>query len=211
MPLPRAVSMCRRSSRGACSTREEIAKVGPRGASLYAGSDRSAHQRPPFKFGGVIALANINGEWPNLIRPVPNLPRGHQLFTLQEAADYILKLPKAEQKLAEWQAATEALIMSYWGIALPGYAITHSATYRTLLPLGLCIFARPCGTVALLTCPSCTGRRRRPWLLQAPLRLRISRCYANVRTDRLHGSYKTTQKYIHLTDEDRMAAAGALG
>ena len=26
-----------------------------------------------------------------------------------------------------------------------------------------------------------------------------------------HGSYKTTQKYIHLTDEDRMAAAAALG
>ena len=25
-----------------------------------------------------------------------------------------------------------------------------------------------------------------------------------------HGSYKTTQKYIHLTDEDRMAAARAL-
>jgi hypothetical protein len=25
------------------------------------------------------------------------------------------------------------------------------------------------------------------------------------------GNYKTTQKYIHLTDEDRMAAAAALG
>jgi integrase len=25
-----------------------------------------------------------------------------------------------------------------------------------------------------------------------------------------HGSYKTTQKYIHLTDQDRMAAAAAL-
>jgi len=28
------------------------------------------------------------------------------------AADYILKLPKAEQNLKEWQAATEALIMA---------------------------------------------------------------------------------------------------
>jgi site-specific recombinase XerD len=26
-----------------------------------------------------------------------------------------------------------------------------------------------------------------------------------------HGSYKTTQKYIHLTDEDRIVAAAALG
>jgi hypothetical protein len=34
---------------------------------------------------------------------------------LQDAADYILKLPKAEQKLAEWQTATEALIMAAEG------------------------------------------------------------------------------------------------
>ena len=43
--------------------------------------------------------------------PIP-LPRGRQLVTLQDAADYILKLPKAEQNLKEWQAATEALIMA---------------------------------------------------------------------------------------------------
>jgi hypothetical protein len=40
------------------------------------------------------------------------LPRGRQLVTLKDAADYIMKLPKAEQKLQEWQAATEALIMA---------------------------------------------------------------------------------------------------
>ena len=43
--------------------------------------------------------------------PIP-LRRGRQLVTLQDAADYILKLPKAEQNLKEWQAATEALIMA---------------------------------------------------------------------------------------------------
>jgi hypothetical protein len=43
--------------------------------------------------------------------PIP-LRRGGQLVTLQDAADYILKLPKAEQNLKEWQAATEALIMA---------------------------------------------------------------------------------------------------
>jgi hypothetical protein len=42
--------------------------------------------------------------------PIP-LPRGRQLVTLQDAGTYITKLPKSEQKLAEWQAAAEALIL----------------------------------------------------------------------------------------------------
>jgi hypothetical protein len=41
--------------------------------------------------------------------PVP-LPRGRQLVTLQDAADYIMKLPKAEQKLVDWQTAIRCLI-----------------------------------------------------------------------------------------------------
>ena len=36
--------------------------------------------------------------------PIP-LPRGRQLVTLKDAANYIQKLPKAEQDLEEWQAA----------------------------------------------------------------------------------------------------------
>jgi hypothetical protein len=43
------------------------------------------------------------------------LPDGKQLLTLQQAADYILKLPKADQKLPAWQTATEALIMAAEG------------------------------------------------------------------------------------------------
>jgi hypothetical protein len=39
------------------------------------------------------------------------LPRGRQLVTLEDAAKYIQKLPKAEQKLPEWQAAVEALLL----------------------------------------------------------------------------------------------------
>jgi hypothetical protein len=31
--------------------------------------------------------------------------------TLRDAADYIMKLPKAEQDLEEWQAAVEALLL----------------------------------------------------------------------------------------------------
>jgi hypothetical protein len=39
------------------------------------------------------------------------LPGGRKLVTLHDAADYIIKLPKAEQDLEEWQAAVEALLL----------------------------------------------------------------------------------------------------
>jgi hypothetical protein len=43
------------------------------------------------------------------------LPRGRQLITLENAASYIIRLPKAEQNLEQWQAATEALIIAAEG------------------------------------------------------------------------------------------------
>jgi hypothetical protein len=42
--------------------------------------------------------------------PIP-LPRGRQLVTLEDAGNYIAKLPKAEYLAAEWQAAMFALIL----------------------------------------------------------------------------------------------------
>ena len=42
--------------------------------------------------------------------PIP-LPNGRQLVTLKDAANYIQKLPKAEQHLEEWQAEVEALVL----------------------------------------------------------------------------------------------------
>ena len=42
--------------------------------------------------------------------PTP-LPRGGQFVTLQDAGTYITKLPKAEQKLEEWQTAMQALLL----------------------------------------------------------------------------------------------------
>ena len=42
--------------------------------------------------------------------PIP-LPRGRQLVTLRDAAEYITKLPKAEHDAPEWQAAMEALLL----------------------------------------------------------------------------------------------------
>ena len=42
--------------------------------------------------------------------PIP-LSRGRQLVTLKDAANYIQKLPKAEQDLEEWQTAVETLLL----------------------------------------------------------------------------------------------------
>jgi hypothetical protein len=39
------------------------------------------------------------------------LPRGRPLVTLEDAAGYIMKLPKAEQDLDEWQVAVESLLL----------------------------------------------------------------------------------------------------
>jgi hypothetical protein len=38
-------------------------------------------------------------------------PGGRELVTLRDAADHIMKLPKAEQDLEEWQVAVEALLL----------------------------------------------------------------------------------------------------
>jgi len=42
--------------------------------------------------------------------PLP-LPRGRRLVTLEDAGNYITRLPKAEYEAQEWQAAMEALIL----------------------------------------------------------------------------------------------------
>jgi hypothetical protein len=40
-----------------------------------------------------------------------DLPRGRQIVTLEDAGNYITKLPKAEHTAPEWQDAMEALIL----------------------------------------------------------------------------------------------------
>ena len=42
--------------------------------------------------------------------PIP-LPRGRQFVTLEDAGNYITRLPKAEHEALEWLAAMEALIL----------------------------------------------------------------------------------------------------
>jgi hypothetical protein len=39
------------------------------------------------------------------------LPASRQLVTLEDAGNYITKLPKAEQELEEWHAAVESLML----------------------------------------------------------------------------------------------------
>jgi hypothetical protein len=44
-----------------------------------------------------------------------DLPDGRKLLTLKNAADYIMKLPKAEQKHEKWETAISCLIMAAEG------------------------------------------------------------------------------------------------
>jgi len=49
--------------------------------------------------------------WPTRFdEPIP-LPRGRRLVTLEDASNYITKLPKAEHEAKEWQTAMEVLIL----------------------------------------------------------------------------------------------------
>ena len=43
------------------------------------------------------------------------LPNGRKLLTLKDAADYIMKLPKKESELSEWQTAIEVLLLASRG------------------------------------------------------------------------------------------------
>jgi len=74
----------------------------------------------PARRGRAAGLAIGRSVWPDkgwsrpFEDPIP-LPRGRHLVTLKDAADYITRLVKAEHETAEWQAATEALIMAAEG------------------------------------------------------------------------------------------------
>jgi hypothetical protein len=46
-------------------------------------------------------------DWSRPFEDPITLPDGGQLVTLKDAADYIMKLPKAEQDLEDWQTAIE--------------------------------------------------------------------------------------------------------
>ena len=60
--------------------------------------------------GWLIAQLKPVAAWARLFDDSILLPGGRELLTLRDAADYIMKLPKAEQDLEEWQTATGCLI-----------------------------------------------------------------------------------------------------
>ena len=55
-------------------------------------------------------MASSRRGWQRPFDDPVSLPDGRQLVTLKDAADYIMKLPKAEQNLPEWQPTTSCLI-----------------------------------------------------------------------------------------------------
>jgi hypothetical protein len=59
---------------------------------------------------GLASLAAGAGNVRLKIDPIP-LPRGRKLVTLQDAGNYITKLPKAEHEAPEWRAAMESLLL----------------------------------------------------------------------------------------------------
>jgi hypothetical protein len=49
--------------------------------------------------------------WKRAFEDPIDVPRGRQLITLQDAGNYITKLPKAEHMAPEWQAAMQILML----------------------------------------------------------------------------------------------------
>ena len=65
--------------------------------------------------------------------------KGRQLVTLRDAAEYIQKLPKAEQLLEEWHAAVEAqlLVVELNGPTMTAAPITSAGRFSPLGPRGI--------------------------------------------------------------------------
>jgi hypothetical protein len=64
----------------------------------------------PFLFPTPIGGESVDRSAPVDEDPI-DLPDGHKLVTLRDAATYITKLPKREHNAPEWQAAMEALLI----------------------------------------------------------------------------------------------------
>ena len=86
--------------------RHALSELQPRGRSDGAAAAGGLQDRRRQK--GLATLKPEKGWHRHFEDPIP---RGRPLVTLQGAGNYITKLPKAEHAAAEWQAATEALIL----------------------------------------------------------------------------------------------------
>jgi hypothetical protein len=89
--------------------------VMPDATILTTGAHDPAHEaaRDRSRKPGLISLPEERQGWRRRFEdPIPLPLVGRMLFTLEDAATYIMKLSKAERDLPEWQAAGEALIMA---------------------------------------------------------------------------------------------------
>ena len=58
-----------------------------------------------------MATKMVTNGWKREFDDPIELSKGRKLITLRDAGTYITKLPKAEQKLEEWQTAMQALLL----------------------------------------------------------------------------------------------------
>jgi hypothetical protein len=79
---------------------------------LHAGQYglKPTRQPPQRRLGAARSMKSPRGWKRRFDDPIP-LPRGRRLVTLEDAGNYITRLPKAEHEAQEWQAAMEALIL----------------------------------------------------------------------------------------------------
>ena len=56
-------------------------------------------------------MGKAPADWSREFDEPIDLPRGRQLVTLQDAGNYITKLPKAEHLTPEWQDAMQILML----------------------------------------------------------------------------------------------------
>jgi hypothetical protein len=82
-----------------------------RGATCRRRANCPGCRRAP-KPNSTIRAGAISGRgWKRPFEDPTPLPRGRDLVTLEDAGNYITKLPKAEHEAPEWQAAMEALML----------------------------------------------------------------------------------------------------
>jgi hypothetical protein len=94
----------RRSPGRPCVTRVVTGRVEPSTAVTSAPDDVVSNR-------SAIASGKMRCDCPVCSTTRSRLPRGRQLVTLEDAARYIQKLPKAEQQIDDWQTAVEVLIL----------------------------------------------------------------------------------------------------
>ena len=99
-----------RLGRGSGPTRDDV-------RTTHVGPDQTVGSHRGMAKSRMTTIRGKNPSgWKRPFEDQIDLPRGRRrLVTLQDAADYILKLPKAQQDLEQWQTATEALIMAAEG------------------------------------------------------------------------------------------------